>query len=220
MKSIAVILVLLVAKLTLAQEINNQYKLPENREGFNIDIGFGVGYANRVSPLFYDDENIFGTTFASNISYRFNRKIKAGAGFFMWAEAGQIFHDDSPPDEDPNRTRIFLMATGSYYPLRSDKFFIFGGAGGGNFFFTPEHALPLANGDSSLSSAIDVGFAFAAGVGYEIKVGKKCYLVPSVNYYHTFLNDIDVFPGAIENSTPSRIVEFHLSFLFHAKTDD
>jgi hypothetical protein len=220
MKCSVVIFVLLFTKFLIAQEVNNQYKLPANREGFNIDIGFGVGYANQVSPLFYEDENIFGTTFASNISYRFNRKIKAGVGCFLWAEAGQIFHNETPPDEDPNNTRFYLMATGSYYPLRIDRFFIFGGAGGGNFYFTPEHALPLTNGDSSLSSAIDVGFALAVGLGYEIKIGKRCYLVPSINYYHAFLNDFDVFPGEIENSTPSRVIEFHLSFLFHAKTDD
>lgn len=186
-------------------------------KGFTFDLGLGVGNANRVCALCYDQKNLFGTTFSTNIAFRFNERWKSGVGVFLWAESGQIFLNDSPANEDPNNTRLSLYLNGSYSPFKDKNFFLTAGAGAGNFFFTPNRALPLDDGSFSRSSVIDVGLAFTVGTGYEWKIGKKIYLVPSLNYHHTFLGDFEVYPGTIRNSNPSGILTFQLNLLFRSK---
>ena len=182
---------------------------------FTIDLGLGIGFANAVSPLFYTNDFVFGTTFNTNICYQFNKKFKAGASVFLWYESGHMFQKQDPTQNQGNH-RQSVLAICDYYPFAGRKFYIHFGIGGGNFFYTPEKPIQLSDGSHSLSSVIGTGFCGNLGIGHEIKTGKKTFLVPSLNFIYTSLGELDVFPGKIDNSNPSFVFEFRLSFLFQA----
>ena len=190
-------------------------KKPEVIKRFTIDAGLGVGYANALNPIFYDTDFVFGTTFASNICFQFNSSFKAGVSVCLWYEAGQLYHNPKP-GENPDNYRQTILAVCDYYPFAGRKFYIHFGIGGGNFFYTPEKPIRLSDGSLSASSVIGTGFSGTLGIGHEIKTGKKTFLVPSLNFIYTSLGELDVFPGKIDNSNPSFVFGFRLSFLFQA----
>jgi hypothetical protein len=216
MKYISIILFFFTVTQLFSKEVTKPENQPEKFKRFTIDFGLGVGYANAVDPMFYNDEFVFGTTFGTNLSYQFNRNFKAGASLSLWYESGQMYHNPQPPSENPNNYRQTILATGTYYPFQVKWFYIICRIGGGNFFFTPDEPLLLSDGSHSASSVIDTGIACNLGLGYEIKTGKKTFIVPSFNFFYTSLGDLDAFPGKIENANPSIYFEFRLSFMLQA----
>ena len=216
MKFISIILLLFTATQLFSEEIAKTENKTEHFKRFTIDFGLGVGYANSVNAMFYNDEFVFGTTFGTNICYQFNRNFKAGVSLSLWYESGQMYHNPQTPSENPNNYRQTILATGTYYPFQRKRLYIGCGIGGGNFFYTPDEPLLLSDGSHSASSVIDTGIASNLGLGYEIKTGKKTFIVPSFNFFYTSLGDLDAFPGKIENSDPSIYFEFRLSFLLQA----
>ena len=197
----------------VAQQKSILTEKPANQKSFIVEAGIGAGFANQVNEQFYESTPIFGTTFNTGLGMQFNSKFRAGVDIFLWYESGQMFHNPSQT-ENPNNYRMSVLAFTSFYPFERYRAYFQIGIGAGNFFFTPDESMILSDGSQSRSSVIDTGFSTGTGIGWDLKISEKSYLVPSFNFYYTFLGNLQVFPGRIENNNPSLVIDFQIDYMF------
>jgi hypothetical protein len=178
-----------------------------------FELNFGPAFANRVCIPCYEDKILTGVLFSSSISYLITDLLKVKLEYASFLENWEIFHDDSKPGSYPNNRRDMFVVSASYFPFKTPLWFS-GGAGFGNYFFTPRESPMLTQqGTYTYSSIVNTGLIIQGGVGFDYLLWKKLItgikLIPS----YLFLNDLEFVTGeSLANSTGSFIIGISVSF--------
>ncbi len=170
---------------------------PQERQGFWIGLGIGYGSAN-VGCDDCDDgdrEGAFAGSF--KLGGTLNERILLGVESNSWLKE----------QDDVTLTLGSLTGTVSFYPQAPSGFFLKGGVG---FSY-----VDWGFSEGSLSiSANKTGWGVLAGLGYDLRVGRKISITPQVNYYYGKPGDID-FEGETAPGWSQNVVSFEVGITFH-----
>lgn len=158
-------LVLLAAAATPAEaQRRGLVRVPQGeRGGFWASIGGGVGW----EQLDLRDGNGYSDRLAkpiiqARLGGTVNQNLRLGAEWFTW------LNSNNGLDERVGH----LAALAQVYPSRRAGFFLKGLAGA---------AYSTVQLDQ-FASTTDWGFSYGAGIGYEMKVGRNLFLVPTADW--------------------------------------
>ena len=168
-------LVAVVGLLAVGALGSAQAQRAQTREGFWIGFGFGYGSSS--------------LSCGSGCSFTSDSKGGGGAGYLkmggtlspkvlLGGEVNGWVKDVSGTTEEVGNVSAALYL----YPAPASGFFVKGGVGFASYM--------LRNGGSSVSAS---GFGLLAGLGYDIRVGRKISLTPTGNFY--FGSDGDLKDG-------------------------
>lgn len=145
-----------------------------SRQGFWLSGGVGYGEeSNRFSDESVWTEGLAKPTLSLRLGGTPDPHLRLGGEVSVW---WNTFFDDGIQDNITESLTAFTLI-GQFYPILSSGLFIKGGAGIGRSAAEPEFG----------SGVSETGFVFLAGVGYDIPLGRKVALTPSVDFYrHRF----------------------------------
>lgn len=174
-----------------------QAQRAQTREGFWIGFGFGYGSAS--------------LSCGSGCSFNSSSKGGGGAGFLklggtlspkvlLGGEVNGWVKDVSGTTEEVGNVSAALY----FYPAPASGFFLKGGAGFASYM--------LRNGGSSVSAS---GFGLIAGLGYDIRVGRKISLTPTGNLYFGSDGDLSDAGTVLIPSVKHTVFDLGLGITFH-----
>lgn len=139
-----------------------------DRHGFWLSLGLGRGedrYKFEGDANWVDSEA--KPSFSLRLGGTVNPNFRLGAELTGWANDGQY-------DSDGNKITEYLtgaLLIGQFYPSRKAGLFLKGGAG-----FSRSGVSVPGPGDT-----YENGFAWTAGAGYEIKLGRTVFITPTID---------------------------------------
>lgn len=138
----------------------------EGRHGFWINLGVGAGTESyRFADQDDYTEGLTKPAFSIRLGGTVNPSLRIGAEVTGWA--------DTRYDEGDRVTEYLggLLLIGQYYPSRDLGLFVKGGGG-------------FSRSGVDVAGPFDThedGFAWTAGLGYEIRLSRTLYLTPTVD---------------------------------------
>jgi len=166
----------LLALVTTSAEAQRRglVKVPQgDRGGFWASIGGAVGFESldlqgdldgNGQPLGYSDR-LAKPVIQAKLGGTVNQNLRLGVEIFSWLNSNNGLSE---------RTGHFA-GIAQVYPARAAGFFFKGAAG---------VAFSTVQLDA-FASTTDLGFSYGGGVGYEVRVGRNLYLVPTADFYQT-----------------------------------
>ena len=196
---------------------NSQAQTDSKPASAVLGLGTGYGSANGVCIPCGESATMGGLSFAAELGARFKSKWKAAFEIYYWTAKPLVSTDEYGfPDETVGPSRMMLLLTGSYLPIRHQPLYLKVGGGWGNHFATPSQPVYTDQGDSTLSSFVTLGFTTVMQAGYEIHVSNAFYIVPQISWYQTWLGNLKATTGqTLHNETPSRIWDISVRFILH-----
>jgi len=169
---------------------------PQTREGFWIGFGFGHGSADLKSPTLDSlgaTGREGGATGFVKLGGTLSKSVLLGGEVNAWvkSEGGVTF------------TVGNVSAAAYFYPAPKTGFFVKGGVGYGSTRF------------SNSRPATASGFGFAAGVGYDVRVGANISLTPVANFYFGSDGDMTENGTKVISSLKHNVFDIGLGITFH-----
>jgi len=164
----------------LAAQAGGAPRVSHEHRGFWIGFGAGGGVT-------LDAANLGGPMAFRKLGGTPSHRLLLGGELDFWArgKGGRV------------TTRSNLAATATFYPARSNGFFLKGGVGGA------DTRLAVTVGNTTTTTR-DGGVGFIAGTGYEFRAGRNFYISPNADLIVQTIND---------NTTTLAI--FTLGFTWH-----
>ena len=110
--------------------------------------------------------------------------------------------------DDVTFTLGSVAGTVTYYPRADSGFFVKGGVG--LSYISTEVVL-----DDTVVSLSKTGWGLLAGVGYDVRVGKKISITPSFNFYYGQPGDIRVEGVTTFSGWHQNVFDFGVGVTFH-----
>ncbi len=139
------------------------------RHGFWLNLGIGAG----TESSRFEGENNYSSgltkpAYSVRIGGTVSPNFRLGGEIAGWSDA----HFDSQFQENVTSYLVGAMLIGQFYPARRAGFFV---KGGGGLSWVGESVA----GPGDLSEG---GFAWTAGLGYEIKLSRSLFITPTVDF--------------------------------------
>jgi hypothetical protein len=166
---------------------------PQTREGFWISFGLGYGSAHEHPCDRCADTTVGGLTAFLRLGGTLSRHLLIGGEVDVWG------HDYSPGTE----TLGSLIAALYYYPKAVGGLFLKGGLGFATYRFSHQGAVTGA------------GPGFVAGLGYDIRVGRKFSITPLGDLWYGKVGDVKSGGALLGTGEHHTIVSFGLGATFH-----
>jgi hypothetical protein len=156
-----------------------------DRHGFWFTLGAGAGSENyrfdriqldSAGPFVKDswrDNNITKPSFWLAAGGTVNPNLRLGGEINAWVDQ----HFDEPSQYDVTDYLVGGLLTGQVFPSRRSGFFFKGGLG-----ISKTGTYVHGCGYSDQCSSGETGFAWLAGAGYEIRLGRSIFLTPAANF--------------------------------------
>jgi hypothetical protein len=194
-RSCAALIVALAALSSSAAAQRNNPQLheisPSNRSGFWG--GFGLGVGGESFDVLHDGLGYSNTLYKPTVSLKLGgtagSHLRLGGEVFAWFDQ----------EGDVLQTVSSLMVIAQVYPAADAGFFLKGGAGLGR------NGYDFRGGYGGQS---DLGIAGDLGAGWELRVARGFYLVPTVDLM------VHSYSGRTFLTYRERIVNFGLSVVF------
>jgi hypothetical protein len=145
------------------------------REGFWLSFGLGYGSARErcgttTPPYGCNDTTVSGITGYLRLGKTLSRHLLLGGEFAAW------YHDYTFGAESLTGIAAVLI----YYPVASEGFFVKGGGGLSNYYFSP--------GGGSIRGT---GLGLVGGVGYDFRIGRNYFAVtPTADVWYGRVGDL------------------------------
>jgi len=165
---------------------------PQTREGFWISFGLGYGSAHMRCDRGCADTTVGGVTGFVRLGGTLNRHLLLGGEIDGWTH--------NYPGTDLLGS---ITAALYYYPRPASGFFVKGGLGLSDYWF------------SNQGTVSGVGGGFVAGLGYDIRVGRMFSITPTGDFSYGSVGDVK--SGGLVKATgwKQAIVSFGLGATFH-----
>ncbi|HYF39996.1 MAG TPA: hypothetical protein VD930_09925 [Gemmatimonadales bacterium] len=160
-----------------------------SRRGFWLNVGVGAGgESNDVFPGGGFSEHLYQPTFSFGAGGTIGQNLRVGGEVIAWV--------NEEADAVESLSSILLAAR--FYPLKAAGLYLKGGVGIGR------NAVDFDDG----FNVGDTGLAGLIGAGYEIRLGRRVYLNPTIDLVgHTY-------DGRAGADYRERLVNFGLGVLF------
>lgn len=172
---------------------------PQERQGFWIGLGAGVGSAHATC----DDCDGEGreTGFAGNMRLggTLNERLLLGAEVNGW----------SKEEEGVTLDLYNFTGTLTFYPQASSGFFVKGGVG---LAFLDTQ---FREGSTTVTVDLGTGLSLLAGAGYDIRVGRKISITPAVSFWYGWAAGAHGLGGPIFTLWKHNVVAFTVGVTFH-----
>jgi hypothetical protein len=171
---------------------------PQERRGFWIGFGFGVGSASATcDDCNGSDRETSGVGYLK-LGGTLSERLLLGAEVNVW----------SKEQEGVTLNLSNVSATFTLYPRPSSGFFLKGGAG---FSFTDTE---FREGSRTIKVDLGTGVGVLAGTGYDFRVGKNISITPAVNFWYGWSGDL-TFEGELLTNWKHNVVDFTVGITFH-----
>lgn len=195
---------------------NPGYYNADQMTRFFFSAGIGYGLAN--NPVTDPDESKTrgGLTLSATLGYRFTERFSIGFGPSFWIEGRDVADNSASNNESPANKRTTVTVDGYFKPVRKIPLQLRLGAGVGSFVYTPGKNVVSADNNGISKTEITGGFAANAGVVYQISLGEKISLFPSVNFWYGNLERQKIqYETLIDHKKSSLVSDIRINaFLF------
>ncbi len=159
-------------------------------------IGFGLGGGANLSKGL-DGKSLWGGNGYIRLGGTPSQQLLLGGEVLGWTV--------DQNNQTLNRGNVHFVAM--YYPSPSSGFYLKGGIGGASIGRE-------SHSGSTTTTTTKGGFGAGAGLGYEVKLGKNIYLVPSADFlFQAFKKETDPVLGNIPGT--NSLLLFNLGLTWH-----
>jgi len=171
---------------------------PQAREGFWIGFGAGYGSASVSTDEFPAEEREGSFTGFLKLGGTLNPQVLLGVESNAWVKS----------QDDIRLTLGSVTGTVTFYPKVTSGLFLKGGVGA-SYMSTQVFV------DDTTVTVSKTGWGLLAGLGYDVRVGRKVSITPSFNFHFGQPGDIRIdgelaLPGWSQN-----VFEFAVGVTFH-----
>lgn len=181
-------LLMLAPTVTKAQDAR---ALP--REGFGISFGFGAGSAGAACDFCSSDRT---TGLSGYLRLGGHPNPQTFVGF----ESNGWVNSENGIDESLG----FYSGVIQFYPNVHQGFYLKGGLG-----------LSLYTATDGVDEVTGTALGFAAGIGYDIRVGRNFSLTPYVNFLTSTKGELKVNDVGSDLNVSANLIQFGLGFTWH-----
>jgi hypothetical protein len=171
---------------------------PQERRGFWIGLGGGLGSANATCDECEGGDRENGATGYVELGGTLNEHLLLGGEFNLW----------SKEQEGVTLNLYNASVTLTLYPQPSSGFFLKGGVGAS--FVDTE----IRDG-GTITVDLGTGLGLLAGAGYDLRVGRNISITPAVNFWYGKPGDLKVGSETIVRNWKHNVVDFTLGITFH-----
>lgn len=174
---------------------------PQERNGFWIGFGVGVGSANLTCDDCEGGRETGGVGFL-RMGGTLNDRILLGGEVNVWSK-----------EQDGITVNLYdLLATMTVYPRPASGFFVKGGLGAA---FTDNE---IHVGNQTITTDLGTGLGLLVGAGYDVRVKRNLSITPAVSFWYGRLDNFTLF-GLQENSSVGEwqhnVLDFTVAITFH-----
>jgi hypothetical protein len=171
---------------------------PQERHGFWINLGSGVGSAQISCDDCPSDRE---TAVVGHVALggTLNERLLIGADINLWSK-----------EQDGVTVNLYnALATLTFYPQASSGFFLKAGAG-----------LSFADNDlredsTTLTLDFGNGLGLVAGAGYDVRVWRKASITPAVSFWYGRHGDVKFAGETLFGNWKHNVVDFTVGVTFH-----
>jgi hypothetical protein len=175
----------------------------QERQGFWISGGGGWGSLGVSADEIDDEREGSGVGFLRG-GWTLTPQVLLGAELNAWSKAQDVEEGLSA------RLTVYnLTAALTYYPQPMGGFFVKAGVGG--TFADTDLTLEGTN----ISVELGRGVGLIAGVGYDVRLSRRLYLTPAVNFWYGRLGDVQVLGETVFSGWSHNVVDITVGLTFH-----
>ena len=168
------------------------------RQGFWIGLGAGYGSASASSDGFPAENREGSFTGFLKLGGTLNHEVLLGVESNAWVKTL----------DDVTLTLGNVSGTVTFYPKATFGFFLKGGVG--LSYMSTEIFL----GDAPVSVSKS-GWGLLAGVGYDVRVGRKISITPSVNFHFGEPGNVSLEGETVFSGWHQNVFDFGIGITFH-----
>ena len=171
---------------------------PQTRDGFWIGFGFGYGSADATCDRCTRADRLGGVSAFLKLGGTRSQHLLLGAAVNAWTK------------QSGGAIEALGTATASvyYYPWPATGLYLTGGLG------LSEYLLGVAP-RSRIPSVTGSGWGFAAGLGYDIRIGRNVSLSPAANFFYGGLGKLNAGGSTSATGWKQNVFDVGLGLTFH-----
>jgi hypothetical protein len=174
---------------------------PQERQGFWIGLGAGVGFADATCDVCGSGDRQTGLAGYVNLGGTLSERLLVGGHVNAWSK-----------DQGDVTLNLYSAAAAlTFYPRASSGFFLKGGVGV-SFMDTERR-----DGSTTITVHQGSGVGLLAGAGYDVRVGRNTSITPMVDFWYGTEgfrlggDTLDTFLGSFKHN----VVALTLGITFH-----
>lgn len=176
---------------------------PQERHGFWIGFGAGVGSANLTCDDCEGGRETSGVGFV-RMGGTLSDRILLGGEVNLWSK-----------EQDGVTVNLYgMLATLTLYPRPASGFFVKGGLG---VSFTDNE---IHEGDKTITTDLGTGLGLLVGAGYDVRVRRNLSITPAVSFWYGRHDNVVLFGGLFGGTLPfgnwqHNVVDLTIAVTFH-----